>query len=116
MALDIQATEKSIFPDLYVLAKQGQNPRLIGDGRWKAGYTGDINMVVDADSVPVWAADPHNSQTIDRLGATTTSAGVVPQQGASYGACGRAGIDSPWGRRSTQGAGAARAHGGAWSR
>lgn len=99
MALDIQATEKSIFPDLYVLAKQGQNPRLVGDGRWKAGYTGDINLVVDADAVGQLrgSPDPHNTQTIDRLERNyNVSAGVVPAQGGeTYGALrtGR-GIDS----------------------
>jgi hypothetical protein len=99
MSLDIQATEKSIFPDMYVLAKQGQNPRLVGDGKWKPGYSGDINLVVDADAIGNLRAtpDPHNSQTIDRLERNfNISAGTVPQQGGeSYGALrtGR-GIDS----------------------
>ena len=99
LELDIRATEKSIYPDKYVLAKMGQAPKLVSGGKWKSGYTGDINLIVDADSVGQLHStpDPHASQAIDRLERNfNVSAGIGAQQvGESYGALrtGR-GIDS----------------------
>ena len=46
--LDIRATEKSIYPDRYIMGKVGQNPRLVGHD-WKGGETGEVNVIQDAD-------------------------------------------------------------------
>lgn len=98
MHLDVLATEKSIYPDKFVIAKQGQQPRLLSGG-WQGGETGEINMVIDADQIGELRGtpDPNNKQTIDRIERNMRiSAGTVPAQGGeTYGAMrtGR-GIDS----------------------
>lgn len=98
MYLDIRATERSVFPDRYVLAKTGQNPRLV-EGQWLDGETGEINLVTDADAIGVLQGtpDPNNKMTMDRVERNLrVSTGLVPQAGGeTYGALrtGR-GIDS----------------------
>lgn len=89
MALNIIAQEKAIFPDVYVLGRQGLEPQLTS-GEWKDGRTGDINMVMDAEAIGVLRTtpDPTTGQTIDRLERNfRTSTGLVPQLGGeTYGA------------------------------
>lgn len=89
MYLDIRATEKSIFPDRYVLAQQGQNPRLV-DGVWHDGATGEVNLVTDAQSIGELRGtpDPNNKITMDRVERNLrTSVGLIPQAGGeTYGA------------------------------
>lgn len=98
MYLDIRATERSVFPDKYVIAAQGQNPRLV-DGVWHDGATGEINLVTDANAIGVLPANPDqgNKITMDRVERNLrTSVGLIPQAGGeTYGALrtGR-GIDS----------------------
>lgn len=98
MYLDIRATERSIFPDKYVIAKTGQNPRLVS-GKWLEGETGEINLVTDAEAIGELRGtpDPNNKMTMDRLERNVrVSSGLVPQAGGeTYGALrtGR-GIDS----------------------
>jgi len=87
--LDIRATEDSIFPSRYVLAKSGQAPRLV-DGEWHDGASGEMNIVLDADAVGnlPGTPDPNNKQTIDRIERNMrVSSGLVPQAGGeTYGA------------------------------
>lgn len=96
--MDIRATERSVFPDKYVLAKSGQNPRLV-TGEWLEGSTGEINLITDADAIGVLpgSPDPNNKMTQDRVERNfRVSTGLVPQAGGeTYGALrtGR-GIDS----------------------
>lgn len=89
MALDIMAKEKSIFPDRFVLGRSGLTPQIIG-GEWKDGRTGDMNMVLDAESIGSlpFAPDPTSAQAIDRLERNARiSSGLVPQFGGeTYGA------------------------------
>lgn len=89
MYLDIRATEKSIFPDKYVIAKTGQNPRL-SDGEWHDGETGEMNIVMDADAIGELRGtpDPNNKMTMDRIERNMrVSSGLVPQAGGeTYGA------------------------------
>lgn len=98
MYMDIRATERSIFPDRYVIAKTGQNPRLVS-GEWLDGATGEINLITDADQIGVLPStpDPNNKLTMDRVERNyRISTGLVPQAGGeTYGALrtGR-GIDS----------------------
>lgn len=96
--LDIRATEKSIFPDRYIVGKTGQNPRLVA-GEWKGGETGETNIVIDADAIGELRGTPdqNNKMTLDRLERNLrVSSKLVPQTGGeTYGALrtGR-GIDS----------------------
>lgn len=96
--LDIRATEKSIFPDRYVIGKTGQNPRIVS-GEWQGGETGATNIVIDADAIGELRGtpDPNNKMTLDRLERNLrVSSKLVPQTGGeTYGALrtGR-GIDS----------------------
>jgi hypothetical protein len=87
--LDIRATERSVFPDRYVVAKTGQQPRLAA-GEWIGGETGDVNLILDADAVGELrgAPDPNNKMTIDRLERNfRVSSGLIPQAGGeTYGA------------------------------
>lgn len=96
--LDIRATEKSIFPDRYIVGRAGQNPRIVS-GEWEGGETGHTNIVIDAESIGELRGtpDPNNKQTLDRLERNLrVSSGLIPAQGGeTYGALrtGR-GIDS----------------------
>jgi hypothetical protein len=89
MYLDIRATEKSIFPDKYVISKTGQNPRL-SDGEWHDGESGMVNLVLDADAIGEirGTPDPNNKMTMDRIERNMrVSSGLVPQAGGeTYGA------------------------------
>lgn len=89
MALDIIAQEKAIFPDMYAIGRQGGQPQIVG-GRWKDGREGDINMLMDVDSVGMLrnTPDQRTSQVIDRLERNfRVSTGLVPQTGGeTYGA------------------------------
>jgi hypothetical protein len=89
MALDIIATEKSIFPDTYIIGKAGQAPQLVG-GRWKDGRDGEVNIVLDADQVGQLRGtpDPNNKQTMDRLerNARVSTSNVPQFGGETYGA------------------------------
>lgn len=96
--LDIRATEKSIFPDRYIIGRAGQNPRVVS-GAWESGETGATNIVIDAEAIGELRGtpDPNNKQTLDRLERNLrVSSGLIPAQGGeTYGALrtGR-GIDS----------------------
>mgnify|MGYP001614376870 CR=1 FL=1 len=87
--LDIRATEKSIYPDRYIMGKVGQNPRLVGHD-WKGGETGEVNIIQDADAIGELRGtpDPNNKMTVDRLERNLRiSSGLVPQTGGeTYGA------------------------------
>jgi hypothetical protein len=89
MALDIIATEKSIFPDTYIIGKAGQAPTLVG-GKWKDGRDGDVNVILDADAVGQLRAtpDPNNKATMDRLerNARVSTSNVPQFGGETYGA------------------------------
>ncbi len=89
MALNIIAQEKAIFPDMYAIGRQASHPQVVG-GRWKDGREGDINLLVDVDSVGVLRTtpDPGTMQMNDRLERNfRTSTGLVPQFGGeTYGA------------------------------
>ena len=97
-ALEVMAAEKFIFPDPYILGKTGQMPTVVG-GTWKDGREGEINVVLDADSVGQLQSipGPATGQAMDRLERNfKVSSGMVPaMQGETYGALrtGRA-IDS----------------------
>ena len=88
-ALEVMAAEKFIFPDPYILGKTGQMPTVVG-GTWKDGREGEINVVLDADSVGQLQSipGPATGQAMDRLERNfKVSSGMVPaMQGETYGA------------------------------
>lgn len=68
--LDVVATEKSIYPDTYVLGEGNRTPKLAtADGKWKDGRTGEINVILDAQAVGQMrqTPDPAGKQAIDRM-------------------------------------------------
>lgn len=100
LALSIVAEERAIFPDRYVVGKDGMAPRIVsGNGNWADGRTGitnlleGVNQVGQLDSAP----PPSTGQTIDRLERNyRVSTGLNPTFGGeTYGSLrtGR-GIDS----------------------
>lgn len=57
LALEIAAAQRAIFPDRYIIG-DGQNaPQLVG-GKWKEGSTGEVNMVLGAQSIGELRGDP----------------------------------------------------------
>lgn len=89
MALALAAQEKAVFPDTYVLGRMGMEPQMI-DGEWKDGRTGDVNRLMDTETIGVLRTtpDPTTGQMIDRLERNfRTSTNFVPQFGGeTYGA------------------------------
>lgn len=98
MGLDIRATERSVFPDRYLIASQNKAPQIVG-GAWKEGTSGEVNLLTNVESLGELRGtpDPNNKTVMDRLERNfRVSTGLVPQMGGeSYGALrtGR-GIDS----------------------
>ena len=94
LALDVQAQEKAIFPDMYIIGRNGMQPTLV-DGEWKDGRTGDINLIEGADGIGTvnQVPDQRTTQLIDRLQyAYMSSAGLDPQMyGEARGASLRTG-------------------------
>lgn len=103
MALALIAEEKAVFPDRWVVARQGESARVISNGgQWADGRTGQTNVLDGVMSVGQLNAAPPNStyQMIDRIERNwRVSTGLVPQFGGeTYGSLrtGR-GIDSMMG-------------------
>lgn len=89
MALELIAQEKAIFPDRYIIGRSGQVPMIIG-GEWKDGREGEVNVLLDAESIGELRGSPDQTTNIaiDRLERNArVSTGTVPQIGGeSYGA------------------------------
>lgn len=83
--LDVVATEKSIYPDTYVMGENGRTPKIANpDGRWVDGRTGQANLLLDASGVGQLrnTPDPSGKQTIDRMERNSRmSLGLAPQFG-----------------------------------
>lgn len=88
-ALDIEASERSVFPDRYAVGTPGGVPILV-DGVWKDGRTGEVNLLTDTAQIGEvrGTPDPNNKITQDRLErGFRISTGLVPQAGGeTYGA------------------------------
>lgn len=79
--LDVQATQRSIFPDRYIVASSQKVAKIV-TGDWKDGSTGQVNILQDVDQIGELRGtpDPNNKLTADRIERNArTSAGVVPQ-------------------------------------
>lgn len=83
-ALDVLASEKAIYPDRYVIGREGMTPRLVA-GRWIDGREGDTNLVVDATLIGELRGTPDPSGKIahDRVeGEAKRHVGLTgPMQG-----------------------------------
>lgn len=66
-ALDVIAAEKAVFPDRYLVGRDGHAPVIVG-GRWKDGRTGETNIL----------------QHVDKIGAMTEGTGPDTQRTISY--------------------------------
>ena len=89
MALELIAQEKAIFPDRYIIGRSGQVPMIVG-GEWKDGREGQVNVLLDAETIGELRGSPDQTTNIaiDRLERNArVSTGTVPQIGGeSYGA------------------------------
>lgn len=89
LALDIRATEKSIYPDRYIIGTPNGTPKIVG-GVWREGTSGEVNLLQDVQAIGETrgAPDPGNKQTINQLERNfSASAGLMaPQYGESRGA------------------------------
>lgn len=80
MALDVLAIEKGIFPDLQLVGRPGETPRLL-TGDWKDGRTGQVNVVAGGQMIPVTVQPGfQTAPTIDRLERNQMVAGGIPAQ------------------------------------
>lgn len=88
-ALSVEAGERGIYPDIYIIGDENQPPKLIG-GEWKDGRTGEVNVVHNANQVGVLRnpPDPNSSMMVDRFERNfRIGTGLVPQTGGeTYGA------------------------------
>lgn len=67
-ALVMRATERSVFPDMFIVGENGETPVLAG-GEWHEGTTGKINLVSGAREIGQLrnTPDPTGMQFIDRM-------------------------------------------------
>ena len=88
MALEVLATEKSVFPDMYVMSgSRGLQPTL-ADGEWQDGRTGRMNMISNADSIGALNVQPSQGSSLVRRElqqAFMNTSGLRPQM---YGEAG----------------------------
>lgn len=88
MAMEVQAQQKAVFPDTYVIGNPNETPRIL-NGQWVDGRTGDVNLLSGVAQVGQMSQTPdvRTQAMIDRLERNTrVSAGLNPQFGGeSYG-------------------------------
>lgn len=83
MALEVEAAQQGVFPDMYAIAEENRTPELIG-GEWKDGRSGDINLLANVRAVGqlVAGASSHSTQVINMLErGARSSGGAIPQFG-----------------------------------
>ena len=89
MALEVMAQQKAIFPDMFVIGSQHEQPVILNGGQWKDGRTGEMNLLSGVQQVGQMSQTPdvRNQQMIDRLERNTrVSSGLNPQMGGeSFG-------------------------------
>lgn len=78
-ALDIEAAERAIFPDMVVMGENNQAPVLVS-GKWKDGREGEPNLVMNGKVQYLQSAPgPLTHPVLDRMErATAMSAGNSP--------------------------------------
>lgn len=67
-ALVLRAAERAVFPDRYVVGKDGEQPMIIG-GTWKEGTSGEVNLLTNVATVGELRGtpDPIGMQMVDRM-------------------------------------------------
>lgn len=87
--LDIETQERSIAPDMFMIARQGMVPTLVGAAQWYDGRTGKVNMISGVEKVDTLRTTPdvRTSQVEDRLErSASVDVGLNPAFNAeSYG-------------------------------
>lgn len=85
--LQIAAAQRAIYPDRYVIGRGTAAPQIVG-GKWKEGRTGEINVILDADTIGEIKGEPGVAadRIVDRLerNARVTS-GLTPQMTGEAG-------------------------------
>ena len=83
--LEIEAAEKSIYPDLYMMSDGARAPKIhSGGGKWQDGRSGAINVLSDVQQIGQMRStpDPAGNQAIDRLERNSrVSLGLAAQWG-----------------------------------
>lgn len=68
--LEILSTETMIFPDKFIAGGKGLTPKIVSNGgQWKAGRTGEINLIRDVTNMGTFntTPSPNGMQMIDTL-------------------------------------------------
>jgi hypothetical protein len=91
MALEVDAQQRAIYPDMYALSTEHAQPTISSHGgEWRDGRTGDINLLSGVSQLGQISQTPdvRNQAMIDRLERNTrVSSGLNPQMGGeSFGA------------------------------
>ena len=88
MAMEVEAQQRAIFPDMFVISNPNETPRLL-NGEWSDGRTGRMNMLQGVANVGQISQTPdvRTQSMIDRLERNTrVSGGLNPQMGGeSFG-------------------------------
>lgn len=58
VALDYVSAEKAIFPDRYVVGREGEAPKIVSGSRWEDGRTGKMNMLQGVQQVGELQSQP----------------------------------------------------------
>jgi len=89
MALEVMAQQKAIFPDMFVIGAEHQQPVILNGGKWQDGRSGDMNLLAGVQQVGQISQTPdvRTQAMIDRLERNTrVSSGLNPQMGGeSFG-------------------------------
>jgi hypothetical protein len=87
--LDIETQERSIAPDMYMVARQGMIPTLVGAAQWYDGRTGKVNMISGVEKVDTLRTTPDVRTAVveDRLErSASVDVGLNPAANAeTYG-------------------------------
>lgn len=83
------ATDKGIWPDMALIGRPGEIPKLLTGDQWKDGRTGEINVVSGGD-VKTLDLNPGymTNPMIDRLERALRLQGLMPAQWGGEGATG----------------------------
>lgn len=87
--LDIEATEKSIYPDRWISSQPGQEAQIVGhDGQWQPGTSGRVNILTNVAGIGELRGtpDPNNKQTIGMIERNARiETGLVNEFGGEIG-------------------------------
>jgi hypothetical protein len=69
MALDFAAAERFVFPDMVVIGDEGRTPQILGQGGWRDGRTGDVNLLQNVKAIQQLQGSPGpmTNMILDRI-------------------------------------------------